>query len=276
MKTYLIFDVSYLAYRAFHSTGGLSHDGLPTGVLFGVFAEVLRTMERFDCYNPIFCFDVGKPKRRDILPGYKGSRRKGTMTDEQYEARKELKASLELLREDMLPFIGFRNIFWATGYEADDLIATAVKDMNPDEEAIMVSSDEDLYQLLGPRCLMWNPHKGKPITEKSFEKEYGITPGQWAHVKAMAGCSSDDVPGIQGVGTKTAIKWIRRELKPGKIYDRILLNDTWQANMELVRLPFADCPTIKKKRDKVTVQKWHAAMDEFGFESLKPQVPIAY
>lgn len=273
MKTWLLFDVSYLAYRAFYSTGQLSYDDVPTGVLYGVFSEVLRTMERFQEWNVVFCFDVGRPKRVKLLPTYKQGRRKAEYTDEEQRARKEIKAQLDGLREDILPYIGFKNIFWAKGYEADDLIATTVLGLEENEDAIMISNDQDLYQLLGPRCEMWELGKKQYLNAKKFQQRYGIKPEQWVEVKAIAGCTSDNVPGIQGVGEKTAIKYLRGELK-GKARNKIVMNDDWPENRKLVRLPFRGCPTFEKRPDEVTKKRWQEAMKDFGFSSLINDVPI--
>ena len=113
------------------------------------------------------------------------------------------------LRKRILPRIGFNNNHLQTGYEADDLIAKYVKDNA--EELVIASADNDLLQLLYFADFL-NLSKNKLITSKSFFSEYGILPAQWGMVKQIAGCSSDNVKGIQGVGEITAIKYLKGEL----------------------------------------------------------------
>lgn len=273
---WLLLDVNYLAYRALYSTGRLAHQQNPTGVFFGVLSEALRLMERFGTNNICFCFDYGKPKRLELLPTYKSTRKKARKLETALEtqARMEMQEQLRKMKED-LPRLGFRNVFFVDGFEADDLIASLALSIPQPHFSTIISSDEDLYQLLGTHVRYFNPHKKSLMNGKVFTEEYGITPAQWATVKALAGCSGDDVPGIPGVGEKTAIKFLRNELKPGtktaaKFDNAAQMIET---NTPLVKLPFEGTPKLIRKRDKLTKDKWRNVLSEYGFTTLIDQYP---
>jgi hypothetical protein len=156
-----------------------------------------------------FCFDHGKPKRARLYPAYKANRKPESIEDKEH--RSERNRQINLLRNEYLPAIGFKNVFWQEGYEADDLIASIVRSNARLTDIAILSSDKDLYQLLSPRVFMWN--RGKKTTLQSFYQEWGIKPDRWAEVKAMAGCTSDNIEGIDGVGEKTAIKFLNLVLR---------------------------------------------------------------
>lgn len=278
MTSWLLLDVNYLAYRALYSTGALSFQDNPTGVIYGVLSEALRAMERFQTRQVCWCFDYGKPKRLELLSTYKTGRKNKRKEADEEEKRmhREMKFQLNDLRRNVLRELGFRNVFFAKGYEADDVIASLAQSIPDPHLSIMVSSDEDLYQLLSDRCLLWNPHKQQVINVEKFVEMYGVFPDDWIKVKALAGCSSDDIKGLPGVGEKTAIKYLRSEIKPGTKTAIKFLNaaQTLQTNLPLVRLPYENCPTFKRKKDKVTRQKWSTVLERFGFDSLIRQAPV--
>ncbi len=161
MSSYLFLDVSNLAYRAFHTTGMLSHEGIKTGVLFGIFRDVLTLAERFGIHpdRVAFFFDARSRRRREVYADYKINR-KIPESEDAKQARMELYFQLDMLHMRHLPEIGYRNIFHAEGYEADDLIASACEDLGASDEAVVVSTDQDLFQLLQEgRVTIWNPVK---------------------------------------------------------------------------------------------------------------------
>lgn len=278
MTNWLLVDVNYLGYRALYSTGTLSFKDNPTGVVYGVLSEALRAMERFQTRNVCWCFDYGKPKRLELLPTYKATRKakRKEATEDERRTHLEMKHQLHALRTDILPGLGFKNVFAANGYEADDVIASLVNTIPDPHRSVMISSDEDLYQLLGNRCVLWNPHKQTIVNDTKFFQTYGIASHNWPSVKALAGCSSDDVPGLVGVGEKTAIKYLRGELSPStktaaKFQEAASI---LERNLPLVTLPFPGCPVFKRKHDKVNRAKWEAVMERYGFHSLIRSAPI--
>jgi 5'-3' exonuclease len=180
---------------------------------------------------------------------------------------------LTRLREKYLPYMGYRNIVWQDGYEADDLIAALCKRFTPKskDDAIIVSSDADLFQLLSnPRVSIWNPQKKVLLTGEKFREKYGIDPTMWASVKAVAGCLSDNIRGIDRVGEKTAIKFLAGCLNPKTQAHRniILGNKRWAENKRLTELPLDGTKVWELVEDKTSDERWNRAMEKLGMKSL--------
>lgn len=269
----LLLDVSYLAYRAFYAgMGQLSFNHIKTGVVYGVLKEIMFLQDRFQTKKIGFCFDVGKPNRSYSCPTYK-SNRKENKSDEELKMILEVKNQLKLMRKEYLPEVGFQNIFWQKGFEADDVIAKIVLD-RPKRKFIIVSSDQDLYQLLGYNCSIWNPASKELRTEEWFREKYGCGPEAWVQVKAMAGCSSDNVPGITGVGEKTALKFIRGELSKGVAFDKIVLGaKIWKSNLDLIRIPFPGIQPFTFVKDSLSPEGWGKLTSRLGMQSLTASIP---
>lgn len=218
-------------------------------------------------------FDRGCDKRREIFSQYKRNRHKDQSPEER-QAFSNLRKQLYRLRTRYLPEIGFKNVLSQDGYEADDIIASVCDNLPKGEEAIIVSSDEDLFQLLGPRVCMWLL-KGKIVTADSFTRQWGICPAKWPDVKALAGCRGDGVIGIKGVGEKTAVKFLTGKLKPDtKAFQAIVAGtNVWNFNLDLVRLPFVGTEPCHLQEDNVSQGAWDEIMDELGMKSLRRKGP---
>ena len=270
-------DMNYLAWRAFYSTGTLSHGGQSTGVIFGVLRDLLEFKDTHNTKNFVFCFDYGKLLRERDYPEYKAPRRQKEkeLDPEKLEAIIHLRQQLKLLRTEVLHDLGFKNVCYAKGYEADDIIASVCLSSIPiQDEVIIIGSDHDLYQLLSPRVMLWNPTTKKAVTEDSFSKEYGITPTQFIDVKAIAGCSGDNVIGIKGIGEKTAAKFLAGKLKAtSATFDKIIQgNKVWRQNKCLVRLPYPGCPVFELEESWIKKQAWKEICDRLGMKSLKGEL----
>ncbi|MBU0846516.1 hypothetical protein KKH23_04950 [Patescibacteria group bacterium] len=273
----LVLDVPYLCHRAYHAMGGLVYDDAGTGAIFGVLRDIVALQDSFRTGRCVFAFDLGLGLRRKILPTYKNSRRTRyrEAPEEEQAARRDFHGQVRLLREEYLPAAGFRNVFAAKGFEADDIIASVVAELPQDEQAIIVGSDQDLWQCLRPNVWCWNPQKRKAYTIELFQAAWGLEPEQWADVKAYAGCSTDDVPGVPGVGETTAAKWLRGELGEHTKAARKLdaARDVYERNIELVRLPFLGTPTFALRQDDVTEEQWQDLADRLGMKSIRTAVP---
>lgn len=274
-NTWVILDVNNLCHRAFHAMGGLSHNGAPTGAVFGLVRDALAYRDRWQATGIVFCFDDGESLRKQIYPQYKSKRRQDE-TEEKRIARCELYDQIDCLKYHWLNKVGFRNSFYAPGYEADDVIASVVKGLPPADDAIIVSSDHDLYQLLKRRrrvdcmgnTLIFHP-KGETIDWTVFIGKYEVGPAQWPIVKAMAGCPSDNIIGIRGVGEKTAIKHLTGRLLPGVIRKRINESSGIVAsNLLLTSLPYEGCPEFEPQPDNVSDREWRKFTEAFGMKSL--------
>lgn len=268
-KTLLIIDTSYLAYRSFYAMGELQYDGVGTVVPFGVLRDTVILHERFVPDRTAFCFDIGMPKRKLYCQSYKERRRKEEQDDEEKsKARGEVRRQIKRLYRSILPSLGYNNLFGHKGYEADDLIARLAL-RYPKIDKVIVGADSDLYQLISERASVYNPQKKKLITKKSFEEEWGICPSMWGLVKAIAGCTTDNIPGVKGVGEKTAVKFVSGRLQSGKIFEKIVNQRAfWQENLKLVQLPFEGTPDCKVVPDTVSQKRWKEVKKELGINSF--------
>lgn len=273
MRTWIVVDVSFLCWRAFYSMGGLSHKGVKTGVLYGVLREVLDLQERFSSKDVVFVFDSRASRRKEILPTYKQKRHTKEMTPEEEMARFELRQQIKALYKIILPSIGFANVWRAEGFEADDIIAAFVKDRMPQEDsAVIVTADHDLFQLVDGRVSLYNPKGFVRTTLQSFRREYGVEPKLWAKVLAIAGCDTDEVPGVQGVGKITALRYLKGELKPESAKYKAITSEAGRAimlrNRPLVQLPFEGTPRFYAIPDSVCAASWKRTLDSLGIKSL--------
>jgi len=247
----------------------LSYAEQKVGIIFGFLRQILSLSKQFETNKFLFCWDSAKNYRKDIYPIYKENRRKDQTQEEQQLYKIAFKQFHEL-RMKVLPKFGFKNNFIQTGMEADDLIATITQ--NYKEEIVIVSADQDLYQLLKPTVSMYSTKGKKLTTRKSFIKKYDITPKEWITVKQVAGCNTDNVKGIKGVGEKTAIKYIKNKLgKHTKAYNSIVCGDTIiERNEALVKLPFKGTKIPKIKLDgPLYLANFIELTDQYGFRSMQ-------
>lgn len=278
--TTLIIDVQNVASRYFYALPVQFRGGDPSRgrceTIKGFLREIIKLAEDFQPDRFVFCFDSDTSLREKILPYYKGTRKAnrqglaGTGKD-----RVHLHKQVNLLRKHVLPELGFTNLFRADGYEADDLIASAALHLVAlKEECVLVSSDKDLYQLLGEGVVIYNHAKNKTIDEKSFREDYGIFPWQWVNMKAIAGCSSDDIPGVEGVGDVSALKYVKGELgENSRMGQKIKLGKkVIDRNLPLVRLPFEGCPYLDIVPEGMTFDRWPRVLEKVGISLEIPCV----
>lgn len=271
MDRWLIIDGNYLAYRAFYSTPShLSWNDKPTATLYGFFRDLFILLDDFKPSRVSLCFDHGRSKRYDLCPSYKSARRKNLAEDEIISID-AMKVQVEILKTELLRQIGFSNVHYQFGYEADDVIASLAHFSVPHGvEGLIISGDQDLYQLLRPGIKIYNPITKVVTTDRSFRFLYGIEPNQWIWVKAIAGCRSDSVPGVKGVGEKTALKYLRDELGGAKLRSIEDSVELWRDNVPLIRLPMAGTWRFAFLEDSVNLnQDWDSVMKSLGIKSLE-------
>ena len=272
MATWLIVDSNYLCHRAHHTFGEMEHNGKPTGVVYGFLRDIIAFQELHQSTKLVFCFDFGAGVRQQYHEDYKANRRnEAELSDEEIASRKRLQRQIAGLRDVILKRIGFGNIIFQDGYEADDVIAAVLPLIPKEDDGIIISSDHDLWQLIGPRVCCWNPTTQVSMSWHSFRKIWKMQPDDWAEVKAIAGCQSDNVQGVRGVGEVTAAKYIRGELKPtAKAFNSIeAAGDIIKRNRKLVTLPYPGLRPISLAEDGVTDEKWRAVSDFLGMPSLR-------
>lgn len=196
----LLIDGHSLAFRAFFALPDLtSADGRPTGVLHG-FLNMLRGLVARERPSHIaVAFDRGRPAfRMDVLPAYKAQRE---------AAPESLHRQVELLRE-ILPGLGVR-VVEAPGFEGDDVLGTLAREIDrAGGESLLVSGDRDLLQLVTERTAALFTRKGISDVVRwgpaEVEAEYGVPPSRLPEWKALAGDHSDNLPGVPGIGPKSA------------------------------------------------------------------------
>jgi len=206
---YLIDGSGYI-FRAYYALPPLSRksDGLPTGAVSGFCSMLFKLLEdsRSDdsIYKPTHfavIFDSARKNfRNEIYKEYKANRA---------EAPEDLAPQFDYIRKSVkafnLPSVELLN------YEADDLIATYVKKIiKAGAKATVISSDKDLMQLVSDKVRLYDPMKSKVLGEKEVIEKFGVKPNQVIDVQSLAGDSSDNVPGVPGIGIKTASELINK------------------------------------------------------------------
>jgi DNA polymerase I len=272
---WLVIDCGYVCWRAYHSTGHLGYQGVGTGVLFGFFKTVNGLKQSLGTSKVVFAFDLPPYKRREVYPDYKANRRRdGDPVKE--EERDEVRRQIDLLRTDYLERIGYRNVLFQRGYEADDIIASVCKGLDDGERAVVVSGDQDLYQLLSKQVRIWNPTTGggkvNMRTRKWFKKEYGIPPRLWPSVKAIAGCKGDNVVGVDRVGEVIATAFLlgRKVNRPSfEAIEKFVQSDAYVLNKSLVRLPYTGCKKFRLFKDEFDRDAHDNLMNSLGMHTLR-------
>ncbi len=206
---YLIDGSGYI-FRAYYALPPLSRksDGLPTGAVSGFCSMLFKLLEdsRSDdsIHRPTHfavIFDAARKNfRNDIYSEYKANRS---------EAPEDLAPQFEYIRKSVeafnLPSIELYN------YEADDLIATYTKQIiKVGAKVTVISSDKDLMQLISDKVRLYDPMKSKVLGEKEVVEKFGVKPDQVIDVQSLAGDSSDNIPGVPGIGIKTASELINK------------------------------------------------------------------
>lgn len=279
-KKWLLLDCNLLCHRAKHSIRDLSYKGIATGVIYGFLKTVQMLQDLFDTSYVVFCWDSKTNKREEIFPGYKLHRKDKykEMGEEELEFERQFRIQMKLLRRDYLPTIGYKNVFVKKGYESDDIIASICDHLPKGDEAIIISSDHDLYQLISSKVSFYDIRTQKILTPQGFKKKYGIESVRWGLVKALAGCTTDAVPGIKGVGEKTAIRYLQGKLNTNsKIHQAIyspLGLSILERNKYLVVLPLPGVGSFKLLRDEISKQGWVRVMDMLGMKSLRDKMPL--
>ena len=196
---YLV-DGSGFIFRAFHALPMLNRpDGTPVNAVLGFSNMLLKLLADLKASAVAVVFDSKRLNfRNDFYPEYKAHRP---------EPPEELKPQFALIREATEAFC--LPCLELEGYEADDLIATYARLANEaGREVTIVSSDKDMMQLVRPGVRMLDPLKNKPIGPDEVFEKFGVAPDKVVDVQALAGDSVDNVPGVPGIGVKTAAQLI--------------------------------------------------------------------
>lgn len=273
-----IIDAGSVMHAAKHSLGKsrLSHNEKNTFVIYGFLLKI-RSIVDYTCADIlVFAFDSDHSVRKSLYSGYKEKRQ--TKTPEQKALDALSYPQFEEIENFVIPSIGWRNVFKAKGFEADDIIGRLCKKYRHDYITI-VTTDKDMYQLLTPNISILNSKKHTIYTDKDFISDYGIEPKMWKRVKTYGGCTSDDVPGLpvpgstKGIGEKTAINYITGKLPSHhKAYKAFIVPENKKIisrNKSLVILPHRKCPEFTIMPERTLYQQGLSkVVREYGFNSI--------
>lgn len=257
--------------------GGLSYKEDVTGVIYG-FVKDLAVLETwFGSSDFIFCFDSKISLRQIIYSEYKAQRINKVYEDEDFpkeakEIEGEFRKQVKRLRKVYLPLLGFKNIFIQKGYESDDIIASICNSLPMLDKAVIISADQDLFQLLRKKVSIFDPRTKKEITEIKLKRKFGLDAIEFGIMKCITGCSTDNVKGIPGVGKVTATKYLKKRLsKSSKLYKRIISkegHEIFSRNLDLITLPFAGVKSFRRRRDELSKAGWKKMCKKLGMKSI--------
>jgi DNA polymerase I len=278
-------DASAYIFRAYHALPPLTRksDGLPVGAVQGycnMLWKLIRDMKGEDGPTHLVAiFDHSeKTFRNELYDQYKANRS---------DPPEDLIPQFPLVRDATKAF-GVACVE-LPGYEADDLIATyACRARDAGGEAVIVSSDKDLMQLIGPRVVMWDPMKDRRLAEEAVMEKFGVTPDKMIDLQALVGDSVDNVPGAPGIGLKTAAQLLDEygdldallaragEIKQPKRRETLIKHrDQILLSRKLVALT-CDAPAPEPIEDFVVrdpdPEVLGAFLDEMEFRSLRSRV----
>lgn len=272
----VLIDGSGYIFRAFHALPMMvSPEGVPVNAVFGFTKMLMKLMDDLQPSHVLVIFDAGRVTfRNDIFPEYKQNR-----TDPPEELVPQFSLVRDATEAMSLP------VTELPGFEADDLIASYAKMAHESgTECLIVSSDKDLMQLVRPGVTMLDPMKQRHISDAEVVEKFGVPPNRVVDVQSLAGDSTDNVPGVPGIGIKTAAELINQfgdldtllagaeTIKQPKRREN-LVNFAEQARIsrELVRLK-DDVPLdknisslIRPHRD---IDRLSAFLSQQGFNSL--------
>ncbi|MBO5760985.1 MAG: 5'-3' exonuclease [Lentisphaeria bacterium] len=199
-KPLLLVDAYSQIYRGFYAVRSLSNSkGLPSNAVFAMAKLLLRLEKEYPAFDGAFVFDKGKiEKRLAVAPDYKANRP---------PMPEELKIQIPYIR-DLIRAFGW-NIIEYEGYEADDLMGAMAKSFDG-RKVLILSSDKDISQVIDKedRVNMLVPsHDGKGLNIRSYEetiRKFGVPPEKIVDYLSLIGDSSDNIPGVPGIGPKTA------------------------------------------------------------------------
>ena len=219
MKKLILVDGNNLMFRSYYATlysGRLMKNskGVVTNALYGFTTMINKIVEEEKPEYMAVAFDIGKNFRHDMYEDYKAGRK---------ETPDDLKNQMPIARK-ILDGMGIK-YYEVENYEADDIIGTItlMTEKDPEFDSTIVSSDKDLLQLISHETdVKLLKQKGHVrMNEETFREEYGLDPIKIIDLKALSGDASDNIPGVKGIGEKTALKLLREHGSLEQIYANI-------------------------------------------------------
>ncbi|MCX5717032.1 MAG: DNA polymerase I [Nitrospirae bacterium] len=280
MNLYLIDGNSYV-YRAFYAIKGLTNSkGFPTNAIYGFTTTLLKIVREKKPEGVAVFFDTPElTERHRIFKEYKAHRP---------ETPNELIQQLPHIREMIAAFN--ISIFELPGYEADDLIGTIAKEAAKKRSTVfIVTADKDMLQLVDENIKIYDPVKDRILDDKYVKEKFGVAPERVPEFMALTGDAADNIPGIKGIGEKTAkelltaFKGLDELLSHPEMIKRERLRSLVSENAAIARLSkrLATIDTsvpidFDLKEFRLKEPDWHKLLSlfsEFEFASLKKLVP---
>ncbi len=244
---YLVDGSSYI-YRAYHAIQKLSNSqGLPTNAVFGFTRMLIKLLEDRKPQYLVMLFDSKGPTfRHEIYEKYKANRP---------PMPEDLSIQIPYIKEVTQ---GFNiPVLELEGYEADDLIGTlAAKAEKSGFSVVMVTGDKDFMQLVTANTCIWDPMKDKTITIETIRESFGLEPSQIIEVMGLSGDTSDNIPGVPGIGPKTALSLIQTYENIDDLYQKI--DHVTQKKQKENLIKFKDQAYLSRKLVKIDN---HAPLD---------------
>lgn len=248
-KTICLIDGSGYIFRAFYALPLMTDPkGIPVNAVYGFTNMFLKLTNSIKCDYSLVLFDAKRQNfRNEIFPDYKGTR--GETPEELIPQFPLIRDAVEALNLNQLEM---------EGYEADDLIATYARQAKEaGVRVVVVSADKDLMQLISDGVELYDPMKDKFFTPEDVKEKFGVYPDKVVDVQALAGDSIDNVPGIPGIGIKTAAE---------------LINQFGSLDAVLER-----AEEIKQnKRREMVIEHKNDALVSLELVTLKTDVPVEF
>lgn len=195
-ESVFVIDASAFVFRAYYALAPLSSKGRPSHAVSGFANTLLKLIRERQPKSCVVVFDSKKPSfRKEIYKDYKANR-----GEPPPDISEQIVAVMEMVKAAELP------VLQDEGFEADDWIASFSRQFEKKYEVVLVSSDKDLAQLVGKNVKMLDPFKDRWIDPEAVKDKWGVSPAQMRDYQALIGDSSDNIPGLPGVGPKTATK----------------------------------------------------------------------
>lgn len=237
MKKLYLVDVSSMFFRAFYAVRPLSTSkGLPTNAVYGFLSMIVKLLKEIKPDYVAFCFDRPEPSfRKEIYNNYKANR--SEMPEELIPQVPYIKKLTEVLG---IP------IFEKPGFEADDLIGTLTKyGESRDMHVVIVSGDKDFSQLINDKVVMFDTMKNIEFNIEKVIEKWGVHPKHFIDYLAMTGDSSDNIPGVKGIGPKGAQKLIEEFGSLENLYEHI--DEVKNANLQKKLIESKEMAFLSKK-----------------------------
>jgi DNA polymerase I len=255
---YLLDGSSYV-HRAYHAIRNLSNSkGLPTNAVFGFSRMILKLLEEEKpSYLAVVLDAKGPTFRHELFKDYKATRP---------PMPEDLQVQIPYIRK-MLSALNVK-VLEREGYEADDVIATLARVGEQEGYGVVViSGDKDFRQIVTPAVSLWDTMKDRRLDYDSFLREYGLKPEQMIDVMGLSGDVSDNIPGVKGIGEKTALSLVKQF---GSLEEVLRRAD--EVKRDRLR------QSLKEQREEALLSKTLVRIDRFvpveeGIEDLRVGIP---